>query len=461
MVSRLKKALKEGLDTIRKRGTFGRNLAISTAGNTSAYLIGFILSPVIARIYQPEAYGLFALFNAFVMNLSVFATLDYLSAFVLPRSSKEFIPLVQLSFILLTIVSGISMLGLIFFGEEVLQFFNARKLGGLVYFVPIIVLFTGLNRCLDYWNIREKEFKQGAKAKVVAIVGSKLLTIIYGVFSKGNPFGFIIGELLGKPITSYALVSRAIRKDLPNVWTFSFSRMIRTAQNYKRYPIYSLPANTLITFATQLPIYLLSLYFASSVAGHFSLAISLINAPTQVIGMAAAHVFFQKAVETYQSDPERLGEITKKLFKKLTYIAVVPFSIIAVFGDLIFTTIFGSDWELAGKFASYLSIMAYLNFISVSVSSLYRVIRKEKLQFYIISSGALLLTIGLFLALRFQTSNHLVMAYSIISAILQFFLIAVVLTKIKLRPFPLLTELIAVLTFGILFVYLFRSIWAM
>jgi len=461
LVSRLKKTFKEGLKTIRKKGTFGRNLAISAAGNTSAYLIGFILSPIIARIYQPEAYGLFALFNAFVVSLSIFSTLDYLSAFILPRSTRDFIPLLQLSLILITIVSGASMLGLVFYGDEILRFFNAQKLGGLVYFVPIIVIFTGLNRCLDYWNVREKEFKQGAKAKVVAMVGAKLITIAYGVISKGNPFGFVIGELIGKPITSYALVSNSIRKNLSKVRIFSFTRIIRTAVEYRNYPIYSLPANTLITLGTQLPIYLLSLYFASSDVGHFSLAISLINAPTQVIGMAAAHVFFQKAADTYQSNPERLIQITKKLFRQLTYIAVIPFSLIAVFGDLIFTTIFGSNWEIAGNFASYLSLMAYMNFISISICSLFRVIREEKLQFYIISSGALMITIGLVLALTFQSSYHLVMVYSIISALLQFVLIGVVLSKINLKPFLLLVELIVVLTFGILIMYLFRSIWSM
>lgn len=456
LVSSIKSELLETIKTVRKSGTFGRNLFVSSAGSTTAYLLGFILSPVLARIYQPDAYGLYALFNAFVANISIVSSLDYLNAFILPKSNRKFISLFQLSWILIFSIVLFSAISIFLFKAEILSFFNARALGDLIYFVPVIVLLTGINRSLEFWNVRAKEFIQGAKAKVVGIVGAKLLTIIYGVFSQGSPLGFVIGDLLSKPFTTFSLLGKSIRKSSSLLLNISMIRIWSVAKEYKNYPIYHLPANSLIALSTQLPVYLLVLRFDSSTVGHFSLASSLINSPTQIIGVAFAQVFFQKATETFHANPILLGTLTKRFFKRLIYVAVLPFSIIAVFGDLIFATVFGPNWEMAGIFASYLSVMAYMNFVSVSISSLFRVIRQEKLQFYLILSGACLLVIGLFVSLTFNVPGYLVIIYSVCGTILQLILMAVVLYRIKLDSLRLLTESIAILILGILFIYTVR-----
>lgn len=458
LVSRIKSELLESLKTVRKSGTFGRNLFVSSAGSSMAYLLGFILSPVLARIYQPEAYGLYALFNTFIASISIISTLDYLNAFILPKSTRKFISLFQLSWILMVSMVLFLAISIYLFKVEILEFFNARSLGDLIYFVPVIVLLTGINRSLDLWNVRAKEFIQGAKAKVVGVVGAKFLTIIYGVLSQGSPLGFVMGDLLAKPITTFSLLGKSIRKNSPELLNISISQICAVAKEYKNYPIYHLPANSLIALSTQLPVYLLVLHFDSATVGHFSLASSLINAPTQIIGVAFAQVFFQKASETFHANPILLGTITKRFFKRLIYVAVLPFSTIVVFGDLIFTAVFGSNWELAGTFASYLSIMAYMNFISASISTLFRVMRHEKLKFYLILSGAFFLVAGLLVSLTFNISDYLVIVYSGCCTLLQFTLVAVVLHRIKLDSMKLLTESIVILILGILFMYSVRLI---
>lgn len=457
LIKRIKEELDEHLKSFRQEGTFGRNLAIRTLGNTSAYLIGFLLSPIIARIYQPEAYGQFALFNAFVANLSILATMNYINAFVLPKSTKKFIPLVQLTIILVVVISLLTMIGLMVFGEEILLLFNVSQLGGLIYFVPVFVFFTGINRCLDYWNVRETEYTKGAVSKVVSIVGAKIFTIGIGVLSKGNTLGFILGDLLSRPIYSYTLLSQSIRRDLSQLPKLSWSKIKWTAQEFINYPLYNMPANGLIVLANQLPIYLLSFYFGTNMTGHFSLAYSLVAAPIQVVGMSVASVFYQKAVETHQNNPENVQRITKKLFDRLVLLGIFPFGVLVVFGDIIFTTVFGSNWETAGVFAGYLGFMAFANFVSVSLNSLFRVVRKEKLQLYINLSGATLLCFGLFFAIRFGSAHHLVLVYSLISGLMHLFSIAVVCYLLNINPIKPLIKLIGGIGLVVAIMYILRN----
>jgi len=453
LLSDLIEEVKGLLKSIRKPGAFGNNLAISSGGTSLAYLFGFLLSPILARIYQPEAYGLYALFNAFVANLSIFATLEFASAFVLPKTEKEFIPLFQISIFSLILVTALSGLGILLFKEPLLIFFNATSLEGLIFLVPIVVFFIGINRCLEYWNIRRKDFKQGARSKVIGVVGAKLITLGFGLVSKGNPLGFIIGDLFAKPLTSVSLLSSYIRSNWRKLLRFSWNHLRIVAKEYKDYPLYNLPGNTLITLGTQLPVYLIAYLFSTSEVGQFSLANSLINAPVQLVGLAFAQVFFQKVSELNHRKPSEISLVTKKYFRVLNLVAVMPFAIIVVFGSSIFKIVFGTEWELAGRFASIMGTMAYLTFISVSVNSLYRVMRIEKLQFYIVLGGSVRLSLALLSATSFDSVIIVIVAYSIASSVLQLVLMGTVLRKVGLNPLRQVFEAISIMVLTSLFFY--------
>lgn len=426
---------------------------IRTSGSSFAYLIGFLLSPIIARIYQPEAYGEFAVFNALVANLSVFATLNLINAFVLPRDNQQFIPLVQLTLMVILLVTVIITLALLLFGNQVLAFFNVEGLGGLIYLIPVFVFFTGLNRCLDYWNVRETEYKKGATAKVASVIGAKTFTIVLGILTKGNVLGFLLGDLLSRPIHSYTLLSKSIRSSWKGLRKISFQKIKRVAKEYKNYPLYNMPASGLIVLSSQLPVYLLSWFFGSVLTGHFSLAYSLISAPIQVLGMSVASVFYQKAVDIRHNQPAQLTQVTAKLFNRLAMIGALPFGVLIVFGETLFIAVFGANWEVAGTFASYMGIMAYTNFLSVSLTSLFRVIRKEKLHFVINLVGAACLSLGLFMAINFGTGYQLVMVFSVIGTAINLVSIAIACSLVKINPVIAIVKLAVsiVVAVGILY----------
>jgi O-antigen/teichoic acid export membrane protein len=81
----------------RTKGSFTQNLAITFSGNVMAQVIGFAFTPFIARIYGPEAYGVFALFIAVVNNLSPLSTLQFPSGYVATKNDGEFYRIVKIT----------------------------------------------------------------------------------------------------------------------------------------------------------------------------------------------------------------------------------------------------------------------------------------------------------------------------------------------------------------------------
>ncbi len=458
LIERLKIEINNALRSLTRKGSFGRNLAIRSLGSTSAYLIGFLLSPVIARIYLPEVYGQFAVFNAIVAVLSILTTLNLINAFVLPSNSRQFISLVQLTGIVTISVSLIILFGVILFGGAMLRWFNIEHLGGLIYLLPAFTFFTGVSRCLDYWNVRATEYGRGATGKVVSVVGSKVFTIILGVITKGSIYGFILGDLVSRPLQIVALLSKSIRHSWVHLSRISWPRIKWAAMEYRNYPLYNMPANGLNVLATQLPIYLISVFFGSEATGHFSLAFSVTAAPVQVLGMSVASVYYQRVAAAFKRDKNQVELTTRKLFNRLILFSALPFGLLIVFSDSLFILIFGKNWLIAGTFAKYLGLAAYTSFISVTMTSLFRVLRREKLQFYLDLVGSLFLFSGMFLALYYGSVYHVVMVYSLISAAMHLTGIAVAGKMAGLNSIRILLKMVGVLGVVVLAFYLLRLI---
>jgi len=68
----------------------------------------------------------------------------------------------------------------------------------------------------------------------------------------------------------------------------------------------------------------------------------------------------------------------KKTTNGLFLVSLAPFSILTVFGGELFALVFSSRWREAGVFAGSLSLYFMFRIISAPLSSIFRVLQKEK-----------------------------------------------------------------------------------
>jgi O-antigen/teichoic acid export membrane protein len=108
-----------------------------------------------------------------------------------------------------------------------------------------------------------------------------------------------------------------------------------------------------------------------------------------LLGRSVLDVFKQKASEDYV----KLGNCTSifvKTFKTLTLLALVPTVLLFFLSPVVFSFVFGEEWQIAGEFAQILSVLFFFKFIASPLSYMFNIAEKQHLD--------MLWQIGLFIA---------------------------------------------------------------
>ena len=376
---RLRQTLQSNVHTLRQKGSFAQNFAITFSGTAFVAVLGLLVTPLMSRIYAPESYGLFAVFNTIVNNVSLVSTFVYPSAFILPRLRKRFLALVHLTVGLSVVAFLLLLLVIVLFKNPLLRLLNAEQLGNWIYLVPVTVFLFNIDVVMGAWYLRTKDFKKRAGVEVGASVSGRALTLGWGWLTHGAVGGLIVGDIFSKTTAFFSLLFNGIHHHLGEIFSnISWRRIKAVAYEYREYPIYVMPTGYLNTLASQLPVLFLTSSFGTAVVGLYAFSSGLLELPIGLIGNAVAPVFLQKATETHAQDPARLKQLALDLYNKLFYLGLVPFGVITVYGDWIFRFVFGARWEQAGLFTSYLGYFYMFKLASYATGPIYAVLHKQR-----------------------------------------------------------------------------------
>jgi O-antigen/teichoic acid export membrane protein len=380
------------LQPLRQSGSFARNFALTLSGSAAVTVLGFLLTPVMVRLYAPAAYGQFAVFTSVVSTLSTVTMLSYPAALLLPEAPGQFRALMQLAVVLACGGALLVLVGVALSGSWLLRLLPpAAGTGRVLYALPLLLLLANLNIILSGWYVRAKQFGPRSSIEVAAALGGRGVTLGWGWWQGGSIGGLLLGEVINRLATTVSLTLGPLRGELRSLWQgFSWKQVRAVAREYAEFPLYVLPSGLISLLSTQLPIYLLSLGFGATSVGLYAFSVGLLEIPVSLLGGAVLSVFWQKANEIQQQDPERLPALTLRLYYQLLYLGLLPFGVITVFGDVIFKFAFGARWELAGVYTGYLGYYYVFKLMSQATSPIYNVIGQQR---YLLLSNACLLLV--------------------------------------------------------------------
>src|SRR5699024_3469679 len=129
--------------------------------------ITVLLSPVITRLYGPEAFGVLGTFNSITKIIIPVAALTYPIAIVLPKNDKDAKKIIKLSLYLAMTISIITIIILLFYKDQILSILNVETLNYYIYLIPLVVLFASLKQVGEQWLIRTDQFMINAKSNLV------------------------------------------------------------------------------------------------------------------------------------------------------------------------------------------------------------------------------------------------------------------------------------------------------
>ena len=334
-------------------------------GLAQALLVAF--SPILTRLYTPEDFGVFALYSSICMVLVIFATGKYELAIIVPKYDNEAINLVTVTAGLSLLVSATLLGFVLIWGARIIILLGHPEVGPWLYLVPLTTLILGCHHALNFWTNRRVRYKSMAASRVMQSGVSVSMQLAAGVSKLGFP-GLIMGQMAGQLISTLFLAKSLSLEDRRLFRRVSIKRMSCVARKHIGYPKYMVPGQIMSVGSNELPLLLLTVFFGVGVAGFYSLAKRVIEAPLSLVAAAVGDVYRQKAAAQYASQGECLNLFlaSSKWLLMFALLTVLP---VILFGPSLFSFVFGENWRVAGEIASLLAILAFFQTVSSPLST--------------------------------------------------------------------------------------------
>lgn len=338
---------------------FIRGVVALASGTAVAQVVAVLASPLITRLYGPEAFGQLGVFNSTVGLLAPVAALTYPIAIVMPSRDADARQLVRLSLLSAAFVSLLFGAALLFFSEPLIAALQIEAIRPYLFLIPLTVLFSAGQQVAQQWLIRKKRFGATARVSVVQAVAVNGAHLLMGVI---RPLGTALiwvssmGKLLHTGLLSIA--ARLSREQSKSDDSRPPATLGEIAHRFRDFPLYRAPQEFVTAGSQNLPVVVLAAFFSPATAGLYTLCRLVLGMPSQLIGASVGNVFYPRITEAAKrgEDLERLiGRATAALFA----VAVVPYLLVVLFGPALFGLVFGVEWREAGAFARWLALASF------------------------------------------------------------------------------------------------------
>lgn len=362
-----------------RKTTFRGDVFRLVSGTAGAQVIGLLATPIITRIFAPEAFGVAAVFASVTSIFVVIACGRYDLSILLPDKDSEAANQLGLSvlcaFALATCLCFLTWLC----GAELLNWFNLSALVPYRWLIPATILIGGIYNALNYWNTRTKHFSRLSIAQVsnsICANGSKLVGGHMGFVGGGT---LLLSQFSGLGLSTIVLGGQIVRDNgrlffecirWPKMWT--------GLKRYRKFPLFSSWAALLNTLSWQLPVFMLGIFFSPLEVGFYALGFRMLQFPMSLIGGAIGKVFLQQSA-TAKNDGI-LGVLVEQFLQRLLIFGLIPMIVLMVFGKELFSMAFGSNWSMAGGYVEILSPWAYVWFVASPLSGLFAVLEMQSFE---------------------------------------------------------------------------------
>lgn len=346
-----------------------KSVFILGSGTVVAQLIGIITMPIITRLYTPSDLGVLAIYSSALAIVGIGATFGYEFAYALPEEDEDAINLFGLCLILLCITTTGFALILLFGKELLINTFDLGSIEQYTWFFLIGFFGMGLYAMLNYWAVRQRDYRRITYTKINQGAGGSICKIFLGILLFG-PVGLILGHIVSQ-IAGITTLARAMWKsERRNLKAISLSRMKSVAKTYKSFPVFYFPASIVETVALQLPPLMLLVLYDSQIVGYYALAQMLVVLPGSLISGSMGQAYQGEASKMVRERSRELRSLYLKTFKHLSVIAVPLIGIPALCAPVVVPFIFGGGWVEAGWYCWPLAVMVIANFVASPIGHL-------------------------------------------------------------------------------------------
>lgn len=372
------KSVAKRLYTHVMASSFLKSVMTLSSGVVIGQAISFFGMPVVGRVYDPAAIGDYTLITTNAGIISSVACLGMMTVFMLPESHEEARGLSRLVTCSTALITTLAILGL-WFCQGIYRIFNTEE---TAYAVSLLVLWlyivfnTVSNICYAYVN-RHKLYRVMFWNPIITAGVNVGAGIVFGLLGFGF-VGYTLAHILSFAVNIFHLARHANPYEKVSDPVFRFVPLLK---NYRRFPLYQMPANLISSVGNQIPVQLIEGLYTSTALGMYSMAIKILSLPASLLATPINRVYFREASERYNRG-EDIGEFSFRILKANIKIAIIPIVLLILFGEWIFAVFLGEKWRQAGTFAAILGVYYLIQFCNNCLSGGFVIIRKNKFNLY-------------------------------------------------------------------------------
>ena len=354
-----------------------KNILSVAFGTIIAQIIPIVTGPILTRIYAPEDYGIFGIYMSIVSICVTIASARYDLAIFIPKNLDDSKRILVITILISAIFSCFLFFLILIFKQNIIIFLNLNGLESWLLTVPFIVFFISIYQNYLYWLNKIKNYKNLNLFRILNSGLQSFYNLLYGFF-KFKSIGLILSLLLSQSIITFFYF-----KNIKKFFKLNNINRIKILMiKYKNFPLYSLPSTLSGEIGAQIPTILLMYYFNQAITGYYILATKMIALPFSILGNSIATVYRQEAIEEYNLNGN-CKEIYIKTLRKLFIISICPVLIIMFGSEWLFSFYFGIKWKIAGKIASYLSVLVFFQLLSSPMADTILFVNGQKIDLFL------------------------------------------------------------------------------
>lgn len=345
-----------------------------------------------ARLYDPSAYGLLALFTIVSIPISVISTLQFDQAVILPKDDSEAAVLVW-SAVRLGLLMCVAMVLLFLISAFPLNYYLANtKYADFIWMIPLALTLAVPNVLSAFataWVVRIQKFGELSASRFFINICSTLVGMMIG-FLMPTRFGLLAGLFAGNMLGLILLIS-TIKKFTP--WmldSMAIATDVKQLKKYIAFPKYSVPNVLAMQVTAQLPLVLLTGLLGPVAAGLFNMANRLLGLPNTLLIQSFSEVFRQRIAKEWAEKKDCRATYLKTGLA-LAAVVVPSTIILTAIAPTLFAVMLGEKWREAGDYSRILCWKFAVHMITGPLSSIF-IVRQKLGEDLVLQSSSLALT---------------------------------------------------------------------
>lgn len=349
------------------------------SGSAIAQVLSFLFMPVLTRLYTPESFGEFGVFaslSSIVVQVAAFA---YPFAIVLPKLERDAYRLAYLS-LFIGILSSIAFLII----SVILNVFVSESVNLKYSMLISVSMFLGVVLAiLSQWAVRKNLFKVKALSLTVNSLFVNMIKVVFGCFIP-SALVLMLSTMFGVLIQSIILGKEIFKsvKSEEKIFAKKETKYLKNiAWMYKDFPFFRAPEIGLGAISQGMPVMLFASFYGPAVAGYYTLAISVVSAPTLLVGKSISDVLYSLFARIHN----RKGKLSTQILRQTIILMLLsaPFYVLfAVYSTDIFSVVFGDQWSESGEYGSWVALWMLAFLINRPASTIYPILGCQKYLLY-------------------------------------------------------------------------------